>query len=211
MTVRISSLCAQSSGEEICVGFELESDGGEHTERVKKVISSKQYLVLGLCKGECTTEVFDAVSEAAEDLKAQKRGISLLGYGACSKQALVTKLRSKGFERERARRAAEEICARGLLDGRRDAMREAQRCADKLWGERRICAALCQKGYAREDIEAALLSLEDGGIDYVENCRRLIAKRFGKLPEDKTERQRAIAAIARYGYSLTEIRAATQN
>ncbi len=211
MTVRITSLCALNAGEEICVSFELASDDGEHTEAVKKIISSKQYLVLGLCKGECGCEVFDTVAEAAEDLRALKRGIALLGYGACSKNALVCKLRSKGFERECARRAVEEIAARGLLSGERDALREAQRCAQKLWGARRICAALAQKGYDKADIDSAMYALDDGGIDYIENCRELISKRFGELPKDKAERQKAVAALERYGYSLSEIRAATQN
>ena len=208
MQVEITSLYSKNGGEEIVITFALTSDDGQNTERQSFTLSSKQYLILSPAKGESDTDTFDAVASAAQVWQATKRGIYILGYGACSEKALLSKLIAKGFERHIAREAVDELVARGLIRAADDASREAQRQAAKLWGRSRIVSALYEKGYSAEAVNAALDSLEDAGIDYVKNCRALISKKYRDLPSDPKERSKMIAALARHGYSMSEIKQA---
>lgn len=208
MTVRITSLCAINSGEEIKVTFETVGDGTEQICRESFIISSRQYLVLGLSKGECTTEVYDTVAHLSEVWGAVRRGTALLAYGACSEKALRVKLVSKGFDREVAAEAVEELTSLGLMCPLDDALREAQRQCAKLWGKKRIAAELYAKGYSSDTVAYALDALEKSGIDYAENCRALIKKRYGKPPEDISDKKKMYDALVRYGYTSSQIREA---
>ena len=208
MRVSITSISATSGGEEIIVSFELAGDGAACREQRRFLISSKQYLVLGLSKGVCDTVTFDSVAHEAEVWSCVKKGMSLLGYGACSEKALMAKLVSKGFGRPTAEEAVEHIVARGLICAEEDATREAQRRVAKLWGRRRIIAALYEKGYSSEAVSAAMCSLEDEGVDFVQSCRRLIEKRYGGVPVDAAEIKKMTASLQRYGYSISEIKQA---
>lgn len=206
MTLRIISLSAMNAGEEIKVTLEAISDSGENSSRESYIISSKQYLCLGLSKGECSPELYDEIARLSEIWQAVKRGTALLGYGACSEKALRVKLISKGFDKYVAEDAAAELVTMGLMCPAEDALREAQKLVAKLWGKKRIVAALYEKGYSPESVAYAMSSLEASGVDYVENCQRLISKRYGEMPDDPNEWRKACAALQRYGYSLSEIK-----
>ncbi len=210
MTVSITSMTAMSAGEEIRVAFETVSDGGAERSRESFIISSKQYLALGLSKGRCDTDTYDDVAHASEVWCAAKKGIVLLGYGACSEKALRIKLVSKGFDKKCAAEAVEELVAKGLLRAEDDAARVAQKMAEKLWGKKRIMSALYEKGYSSDAVAAAIEGLEDAEVDFVGNCRALIEKRYPRFPEDARERLKMLAALQRYGYSLLEIKAAIE-
>ena len=211
MLISITSIVAINGGEEVTVTLAIQndSDQGAQCQKQSFVISSKQYLILGLCKGECSTEVYDSVEQAAETWSATKKGIFLLGYGSCSKKSLRSKLLSKGFGKDAASAAVSELVSMGLLNEKKDASHEAQKCADKLWGKQRIASALYEKGYSAEAVEYALVTLQDSNVSFVQNCRRLIEKRYGSLPSDKAQRQKAVAALMRYGYSISEIKEAS--
>lgn len=206
MTLRISSLSALSAGEEIKVTFEMSN--GEHKSRQGLVISSKQYLVLGLQKGDCTTELYGTVEHLATVWSAVKRGTSLLAYGSCSEKALRVKLVSKGIERDVADEAVHELVSMGVLRPFDDALREAQKMYGKLWGKKRIAAGLYEKGYSAEAVSYAIDELEATGTDYTANCRKLIEKRYGGVPEEVSERKKLYASLARYGYTVADIREA---
>ena len=208
MTVEISSIYSASAGEEIHVAFTLTEDGERHTEKRTMVISAKQYLELGLTKGECTTEVFDSVAYASSVWNATRKGIFLLGYGACSERALRSKLVAKGFSKEIAELATQEIVSMGLIDPMGDALREAQKQAKKLLGKKRIISALYEKGYSAQSVAYAMQTLEDEGINYVLSCERLIRKKHAELPEDPNEIRKLTASLQRYGYSISEIKSA---
>ena len=209
MLIKITSLYAMNAGEEMGITFEVTSDDGLHTEKQTFVISSKQYLLFDISKGECGTELYDTVARAARVWQAVRRGVSLLGYGACSEKALRSKLVMKGFDRDIAADAVEELVSMGLIRPNDDAFREAQRLAAKLLGKRRIVAGLYEKGYSAEAVAAAMNLLEDEGIDYVRNCRELIRKRYGGIPDSIAEKRKLYSALQRYGYSLSEIKDAS--
>lgn len=208
IAIKITSLSAQSAGEEIKVSFEITGNCQSERQNQSFVISAKQYLVLGLTKGECGTQTYDEVSRAAEVWSAVKKAITLLGYGACSEKALRAKLISKGFDKQTAEEAVSEVAARGLIHAEDDATREAHKLVSKLWGKKRIVAALYEKGYSADAVSAAMYALEDSGVDYVGNCRCLLEKRYGKIPSDTPSRQKLFAAMQRYGYSIAEIKQA---
>ena len=203
MRISIVSLSLRGS-DDISVGFEMSN--GENIRRESFIVSAKTVADLGLCVGECDEELFDAVEDASRLYYAVKKGASALAYGSCSIRCLCRKLRAKGVSAEMAQRAANELLLQGYLDPCEDAKREAERCVSKLWGEKRIRAALAQKGYEKAHIDRALLALEDDGTDFSELCLERLRNTVSEIPTDRKDRDKLIAGIQRYGFSMSEIR-----
>lgn len=204
MTVTITSISALSGGSEIALTVRI-SDG-ERFETRTLVLLARQYAELRPEKGDIDCDRFELLLAEAEVCSAVKRGMYILGFGACSEKRLVLKLRSKGFSREAATSAAAKLLELGYINEADDAQREAQRCLKKHWGRRRIAAALCEKGYPKDAVASALEELED--VDFVGNCAELIAAKFGGCLQDAEEKRRIVAALVRYGYSSSEIKEA---
>ena len=205
MTVTILSLAVRGE-DEIAVTFALRE--GEHSDTETFTVSAADVADLRLRRGEIDRETFDAVSHRAEIRRARKQGLYLLGYGACSRRTLCEKLTRKGFSKEIAAEAVAALCRDGYLNPTADALREAQRGVAKLWGKRRIAAALFEKGYDNAEIQAALFSLEDEGVDYTEVCAERIRRTMPDLPADPAARRKRIVSLERYGFSHSEIREA---
>ena len=206
MDIRISAISGRSGGEEVEISFEI-SDG-IHTEKSSFIISTAQYLVICPERGVSDEQTFDEVKYEADVWSATKRGIFLLGYGSCSEKALAAKLISKGFDREIAADAVNAIVAKGLLRPADDAAREAEKMVKKLWGKRRIIAALYEKGYSADSVRAALYSLEKNGVDYEKNCKRLVREKYSDTELDVSAQTKLYSALTRYGYSSSEIKSA---
>ena len=51
-------------------------------------------------------------------------------------------------------------------------------------------------------------AFEDNGVDFDKNCDLLVKKKYSRIPTDKKELQKIIAALMRYGYSLSQIKRA---
>ena len=47
-------------------------------------------------------------------------------------------------------------------------------------------------------------------VDFVSNCKTLIQKHYGAIPGEVGEQRKMFASLTRYGYSLSEIKAALQ-
>ena len=206
MDIRISAISGRSGGEEVEISFEI-SDG-IHAEKSSFIISTAQYLVICPERGASDEQTFDEIKYASDVWSATKRGIFLLGYGACSEKALAAKLISKGFDREIAADAVNAIVAKGLLRPADDAAREAEKMIKKLWGKRRIIAGLYEKGYSADSVRAALYSLEKNGVDYEKNCKRLVREKYSNAELDVSAQAKLYSALARYGYSSSEIKSA---
>lgn len=205
MNISIASICA-ASGDDIAICVLVSNT--DKSQREKFVISADAYTRMGLSKGEIDTDTYEALEREAGVNAAFKRAVAILGYGGCSKRALVSKLLQKGFGREYALEAAERASALGFIDDTQNACREAERCVAKLWGEARIRACLIQKGYSSSAVEQALCALEDDGVDFEENCRQLIDKKYPVIPKERAEKQKLVAALVRYGYTLSQIKSA---
>ena len=205
MQIEICSLCAAGE-DEIAVSIEMRA--ADRSEKRRLVIPSETYIELGLSKGECSRELYDTLEREAEIYTAYRRGLAILGYGACSKRMLTSKLIAKGIDRSIATIAVERIEERGYIVEDASARREAERCAAKLWGESRIRAHLASKGYGKDAVDDAMFSLEDAGVDFEENCVKLVESKCKCIPTDRLALQKLIASISRYGYSLGEVKSA---
>ena len=203
MTVTLLSM-ADHGGEEISVTFSLQS--GDYIEKKRFLLSTTQVADLRLRVGECDRLCYDSVEYAAKLHDATKRALTTLGYGSCSEKMLCRKLVMKGVARGVAEDAVAELCERGLLDSSASAVREVEKGIAKLWGRRRIAAALYEKGYSDRTVKEALSILAK--VDEVELCVRRIEKQAGEIPTDPTERKKLIASLERYGFSSSQIREA---
>lgn len=204
LSITLTSLRAQNEGAEVVLLFRIES--GEHSEQKRLIISTEQYGEIKPKRGEVTPEVFDVLEAAAKLYGAIRRGEGILSYSSNSARRLTQKLSQKGYDRETAERAAEILREKGFIDEKKDAEREVERCVRKLWGAARIRTHLWSKGFDKE-----VLSELDGmlsEVDFSENCAELIRKKYRTPPTDPAERRRMIAALARYGYSIGEIKEA---
>lgn len=202
--VTLLSIKAQNEGSEVALTFCIEAGG--HSEKRRLVISTEQYCEKKPMKGRVTQDDYESLELAAQVYSAVRRGEGLLSYGSNSARALAHKLTQRGYARELAEEAAAILVAKGLINEQKDLLREVERCLGKLWGASRIRAHLWSKGYG----EAARNCLEDlfEEVDFVENCQKLIQKRYGEPPCEREEIRRMTVALARYGYSIQEIREA---
>ena len=205
MTFNVTSVSAGGIGE-IIVSFDVRE--GEKRSVSRFLISDDAYTKLSLTVGMSDMLTYEAVEREAYIYGAYKRAIYLLGFSASSRRALYKKLVSKGFDPEYSHIALDRLSDNGLLCEADSAIREAEKCAAKLWGEERIRAALFEKGYSDESISTAFFALEDSGVDFDENCLSLIKKKYSSLPTDKKELQKIISSLMRYGYSLSQIKRA---
>ena len=179
--------------------------------------SEKRYLLLPeafviderLAKGEISPEEFERIEKESKKCRAYLRGANILGYGANSEKKLTEKLQKRGFDRESAAAAAKKLQKDGFIDEENDATNKAFVCARKLWGKKRIVAKLYESGYRDDAIKAAVERLSE--VDFVENCKKLIAKKVKAFPTDRKELDKLIAFLIRYGYSLSEIKSAYSN
>ena len=208
MTLCLVSLSACGNGDEIAVV--LESRSGENVQRERLVISSSDFADLGLRKGEITPDGYDAVLAASARHSARKRALAMLGFGRCSAKRLSEKLAAKGVDRGIARETVARLASEGYLHGNEDALRDAEKNAAKLWGRKRIAADLRAKGYETEEIRWALDTMEEDGIDYAESCAERLRRSSVGMPDDPSQRQKVVASLMRAGFSLSEIREATE-
>ena len=205
--MKISILSFSARGEsDVAVTFELCE--GEYTQRETFLLPISAVADMRLARGECSQDRYEEISRCAQVHQAVKRGLYLLGYGSCSPRALCGKLVAKGVLREIAEEAVDILSRDGYLNEFSDALREAERCVSKGWGERRIVETLRTKRFSQESIRCAMEQLEADGVDYVELCAELVCKRCDEIPAEPKDRQKLISSLMRYGFSAAEIREA---
>ena len=189
-------------------------DGGEWVSVTVKIgkerkhfrLLTEQYAALRPVVGVVPPEMLEDLETAEKLCDAIRKGAELLGYGAVSKRRLTQKLTARGFDCDTAEAAVSYLCERGLLPEEDDAVRFAEQGVRKLWGPRRIRDDLFARGFPSEAISIAMDHLED--VDFVENCGRVIVKKYGGIPKDRGEIKKMIAALMRLGYTSDQIREA---
>lgn len=210
MIIKVIALAAQNCAEEISVTIELTD--GVHTEVQKHTLLTSQYAALGIKKGELDKDKYDEIVTATSICSAYKKGLSLLSYTASSEKNLYYKLKSRGFEDDVCQEAIKMLAQGKYLDDNSSCIREAEKCALKLWGKKRIASHLYSKGYASHDVSAAINELD---VDYIENCTRLILKNYKRqlnaISDDENTKKKLVASLVRMGYSFGEIKAALSN
>ena len=208
MNITLTSVKALDSGNEVCLSLEI-SDG-THVEKRDLIILTDQYYSLGIGKGGISEEAFEELERSAAVCSAYKKGLFMLGYGSCSASRLKYKLRGKGFDAESAEQAAMLLGRNGYIDEERDAVREAEKCSEKLWGRQRIISRLYSLGYSHRAISAANEMLD--GIDFTQKCVCLIENNYPELTQADTREavEKAFSALMRMGYTSSEIREAVR-
>ncbi len=204
LTITVRSLYAQNNSSEVALRILLEN--GEHREEKRLLLTMEQYCDIRPQKGQITEEMYDRIEAASVLCQAIRNGENLLSYGANSAQMLTQKLMRRGFGRDVAMQAAQKLRDMGLINEQNDLRREFEKCLCKLWGAKRIQAHLWSRGFAAEAMSELPELLSE--VDFSENCAALIRKHYGTLPTDPNDRKRVFASLGRYGYSITEIRAA---
>ncbi len=204
LSVTLRSIRSCHEGAEVALSIRLES--GEHAETRTLMLTMEQYLELKPTKGPLDEETFEHLEEASLLCRAIRAGEHLLSYGANTVQRLSRKLIQKGFSREVALRAAEHLASIGLINEDKDLVREIEKCTRKLWGSKRIMAHLWNRGFAPEAMETVQEHLSE--IDFPLLCASLIRRHWGGLPADGEALRHMMAGLARYGYSVSEIREA---
>ncbi len=207
--ISVRYLRAQSSGEWVSVGIEL-------TDTIRNLSESRRYLLqtqlfseLNLHRGTISEEKLLEIEQAAQLSAAWQRALSILAYGTNSARALVLKLRQRGFDPQIAEKAVELMQTQGYLRENQDALREAERCLGKGYGQKRIEQYLRQRGYDTDTIQKAVEHL--GEVDYRQNCCRVACRYQRTPPNDVKQKQKMIAYLLRYGYTMEEIRYAIEH
>lgn len=201
-----------ADGAEAELYFEI-SDG-ENTERRKFTVTAEMFFELGFPQNLCgNVEIscgkLDEVMVMAEKTDAIKKGLSILSFADNTKKSLVRKLMQKGFSRVSAESAADFLEESGYINEMASAELLARDIAvKKLYGPRRICSALYEKGFAKEAVDGALDSLD---VDFAYLCAKRIKAMGGvQIFADRAKKQKAVAALLRYGYSYDDIKEAVK-
>lgn len=151
---------------------------------------------------EITSEDADMLEEEAQFCRAYASALRIFSRSAQSRFALIRKLCRQGFSKEIAERAADHAEAMGVLDEKKEASSRAEYyIRHKYWGKKRIAAELMSKGYTKSAVFSAIGNIDDEVFS--NNLARLIEKK--PVPEEKSARDKYIAALCRMGYSLPEI------
>ena len=203
-SITLTSLRAQNEGAEVALTLKIADEA--HSEQKRLIISTEQYCELKPARGIITLEKYEILESAAKVYSAVRRGEGILSYSANSTRMLTQKLSRRGYDRETAEKASEILKAKGLINEQNDMECEVERCLRKLWGTARIRAHLWSKGFDKDALSGLDALLED--IDFAENCAQLIMKKYRDIPTAPAERHRMIAGLARYGYSMGEIKEA---
>ncbi len=201
----VLSVTPEGAGETVLVVLRRPSPEGGF-ERLKLHLFTEQYAELDIRVGALEPDVADALVAAGRLCAAIKRGMNLLAYGDQSARRLAYKLTAKGVDRATAEEAARYLTEKGYIHEDDTARLRAEQGVRKLWGPRRIREDLRANGFTSEAVEEALETLRE--VNFEENCLALIRRKYGSVPEGRTEREKLVAALMRQGYDMDIIRAA---
>lgn len=204
MTITIKRIISVLSGSFLDVETEIKS-GPESDTKMFRLLA-EQYTKLRPQKGEITQYQYEELEEASEVCDAYSRAANILSFGMNTARTLKQKLRRRGFSESAADEAVRMLCEKGYISENDDIRRATEHCINKGWGMRRILAYLKQKGYGSEALSIA--SDEMSEVDFPEVCADLIEKKYGSVPTEVPEKQKMVAFLVRYGFSMSEIREA---
>lgn len=207
MNITIEKITPIREGEAVVVSLSL-SDG-EHEEKCKREVATDLFFEMGLPMSagegiEIDREKYEAIDDASELTAAIIKGASLIGFAENTKKSLVSKLISRGFSKDISLRATDYLEKVGYINEKSQAEELFFDLAEKrLYGPSRIRNELYRKGFADEAIENAMQT----ELDF----DRILAERIEKTIDiedfaERAKRQRIIASLMRYGFSVGNIK-----
>ncbi len=145
--------------------------------------------------------------------KAKRRAMYLLGGRDYGRNELIEKLKNN-YSEETALTVTELMCEYGYVNDERYAEKLArQYIIGRKYGKNRAAQMMRLKLLDRETIDAALekFTKEDITAEITELLRKKYADRlFLEGIEGRKEMQKVMAALARRGYSYTDIKSALE-
>ena len=208
MKISVYRILAVENGEAAEISLELSN--GRASQQIKGTVSAAMFAELGLPLS--LKEPFSIDRERCEEIlrcmklyAAIKKGICLLGYASNTARTLSHKLKTKGYPDDIAEEAVAYLKEKGYIRERDDAILFAEHLTrHKLYGKNRIRKEMFVKGFPEDVIREALETLE---IDFSEICAKRIRSMGGSgIFDNAAEKNKAISALMRYGFSVQEIR-----
>lgn len=180
-------------------GFSVDAAG---LPTVDAGLAAEKGLAVGMSLSD---EDWKALAAASEEKRAKSRALWYLERGSLSKKQLTDKL-ARAFSRETARKVADRMEELGYIDD----VRYAERLAELLLTERKVgtrkaLATMITKGVDRETAKEALEAVETDPVDAV---LAVIRSKYADKLGDPKSIQKTIAALARRGFSFSDIREA---
>lgn len=134
--------------------------------------------------------------------RAKDKAMWLISYRDYSKKEITEKV-AKESSLDAAKKAVERLCELGLINDEKYAKRYAH---DLLFikhlSKQGALRKLREKGIDKDLAEITLDSFE---IDYSENIRAIIDKKYAKNLFDEKGKRRCVNALLRLGYSYSDI------
>lgn len=178
-------------------------------------VTENEVACFGLYSGmELTEELREQLEEAVRRGEVKEKALRLLSGRPMSRKELVDKLTARPRKRESGeqeeppdREAAQAVAdwleELGYLNDEEYAKSVVRHYSAKGYGARRLRDELCRRGVPREFWEEALAEAEESD----ECIDAFLAKKLrGTEPGDRKALKRASDALARRGYSWSEIR-----
>ncbi len=199
-------------GAALSVSLTLLAPDGEASEDRALTVSVEDYAAMRFLHPyakaggrELDFDQIAALDEAEERFAAIEQGLSLLSYGDNTEATLVRKLRERGYAADVAASATAQLAARGYIDEVAQVDRYLRGELKKGRGASRILGGAREKRFG----EAAMVHLRDAlaELDFAALCAVVIEKKYGRLPVEPKERQKAAASLMRQGFSWSEIKA----
>lgn len=169
-------------------------------------LTLKIWETLGLSRADVISkEVYEKTAEYSERCEAVTKALRILSDGMYSIRALSEKLTRSGFSKEASEAAVALALKRGLIDELSQAEAIAERQVTKLHrGRTRVIHELTSKGYPADIAKRAADGIPFSAYDEALELS-LMKKCHAVVPEDKTERDKLVAALVRLGFSAGEI------
>ncbi len=180
------------------------SVAGEDGEAIDLTVGRSLWETLGAPSvGEALGETaYLRLTAEHERRLAYRSAVRILEISSPSRRGLFQKLLQKGFSKNAAAFAVSRMSELGYIRESEQARALAAALVRRnLWGPGRVLAALCAKGYSREDARQAIASAcEEGEIDFALSRRALLSR----LSKKGTPPEKLRAALYRYGYGAED-------
>ncbi len=148
---------------------------------------------------ELTDAEWQYILEYSAVYRAREKALYYLSLRDYGRAELISKLCQVGIERDRAEATVTRLVESGLIDDRRYARMLAQSMQTrKLYPKKRIAMALREKGFDADTVQEALFELPD---EEEQQALELLRKKRYNGASDRKQRDKALAMLARYGFS----------
>lgn len=151
---------------------------------------------------EIDDEELHEIINLSNERRAKEKALWLISYRSHSKKELTDKIR-RTCDAESAEKAVERMEELGLINDEDFAKSYANKLIfSKRMSKRAAGYELARKGIDKQMIEIVLEEIE---VDYREQIREIIDRKYKNINDEKI-RRRAVAALQRLGYGWDDIK-----